>query len=354
MRQSRDGVRTTSNDCRDPITFAQLTAGERHEHVFERCAVGGEQRERVGIGHRRRAAPAAPRADARRSACRARPAPRRAARPAAPSSTAIGRQRLPLGERELHDVLGAERGDQLERRAQRDHLAVIDDGDPVAEPLRLVHVVRREQHRAPPLLVGRAAGPTAAGATAGRARSSARRGTAAPGRRPARTRPPAAASARPTACRTRRRAWPRARRWPAARRRSAPARRTTGTAAAVSVDGQLLVELRLLQRDAEALAQLVARRSPSAGRAPRPRRRRRCCRPSRISIVVVLPAPLGPSSPKHSPARTSRSRPSTATHVAVALDEAEASQGDRLVRADSARRPEASRRRVSRHVSRAA
>src|SRR5438874_1424124 len=35
--------------------------------------------------------------------------------------------------------------------------------------------------------------------------------------------------------------------------------------------------------------------------------------PSRISTVVVLPAPLGPSRPKHSPRGTSRSRPSTAT-----------------------------------------
>src|SRR5438874_2309024 len=30
-------------------------------------------------------------------------------------------------------------------------------------------------------------------------------------------------------------------------------------------------------------------------------------------MVVVLPAPLGPSRPKHSPARTSRSRPLTAS-----------------------------------------
>src|SRR5690606_7699834 len=36
-------------------------------------------------------------------------------------------------------------------------------------------------------------------------------------------------------------------------------------------------------------------------------------RPSRISIVVVLPAPLGPSRPRHSPWWTSRSSPSTAT-----------------------------------------
>src|SRR6266571_8582954 len=35
--------------------------------------------------------------------------------------------------------------------------------------------------------------------------------------------------------------------------------------------------------------------------------------PSRISMVVVFPAPLGPSSPKHSRALTVRSSPATAT-----------------------------------------
>src|SRR5262245_4441678 len=35
--------------------------------------------------------------------------------------------------------------------------------------------------------------------------------------------------------------------------------------------------------------------------------------PSMISMVVVLPAPFGPSRPKHSPVRTSRSRPRTAS-----------------------------------------
>ena len=82
-------------------------------------------------------------------------------------------------------------------------------------------------------------------------------------------------------------------------------------------DGQLLGELRLLQLDAEPRAQPGARRSPSAGRAPRPRRHRRASRPSRISIDVVLPAPLGPSRPKHSPrARRGRDRrrPSTSAY----------------------------------------
>jgi hypothetical protein len=41
--------------------------------------------------------------------------------------------------------------------------------------------------------------------------------------------------------------------------------------------------------------------------------------PSQISMVVVFPAPFGPSNPKHSPRVTSRSRPSTATTSANAL-----------------------------------
>ena len=32
-------------------------------------------------------------------------------------------------------------------RSERDHVALVDDGDAVAEPLGLVHVMRREQHR---------------------------------------------------------------------------------------------------------------------------------------------------------------------------------------------------------------
>ena len=35
-------------------------------------------------------------------------------------------------------------------------------------------------------------------------------------------------------------------------------------------------------------------------------------RPSRISTVVVFPAPLGPSSPRHVPAGTEKDTPSTA------------------------------------------
>ena len=40
------------------------------------------------------------------------------------------------------------RGDQLARRVEGHDLAVIDDGDAVAEPLGFVHVMRGEQHSA--------------------------------------------------------------------------------------------------------------------------------------------------------------------------------------------------------------
>src|SRR6266571_4047846 len=51
-------------------------------------------------------------------------------------------------DRELDDVLGPQRGDELARRAERNDLAVIHDRDAVAEALGFLHVVRREQHGA--------------------------------------------------------------------------------------------------------------------------------------------------------------------------------------------------------------
>ena len=45
------------------------------------------------------------------------------------------------------DVIAAQLGNQLARRAQGDHLAVIDDRHTIAQALGLVHVVRRQQDR---------------------------------------------------------------------------------------------------------------------------------------------------------------------------------------------------------------
>src|SRR5918999_2139573 len=51
--------------------------------------------------------------------------------------------------RELHDVLGSERGNELARRAEGDHASVVHDCDTVGESLRLLHVVGREHDRPP-------------------------------------------------------------------------------------------------------------------------------------------------------------------------------------------------------------
>ncbi len=78
-------------------------------------------------------------------------------------------------------------------------------------------------------------------------------------------------------------------------------------------DGELFRKLGFLQLNSEPLpkffAASVSQRSPSTSTSPESG----VFRPSQISMVVVLPAPFGPRSPKHSPDRTSRSRPSTAT-----------------------------------------
>ena len=78
-------------------------------------------------------------------------------------------------------------------------------------------------------------------------------------------------------------------------------------------DRELFGKLRFLKLDAQPLAEFAAacwaQSSPSTSTSPESA----AVSPSQISMVVVLPAPLGPSRPKHSPGRTSSSRPSTAT-----------------------------------------
>src|SRR5205085_3053384 len=56
--------------------------------------------------------------------------------------------RSPVTEGELHHLFRAERSDELARGAERDGLPVIDDCHAVAEHLRLIHIVRREQYGA--------------------------------------------------------------------------------------------------------------------------------------------------------------------------------------------------------------
>ena len=66
-------------------------------------------------------------------------------------------------------------------------------------------------------------------------------------------------------------------------------------------DGELFGEPRFLQRDADPLADGVVVACPSAMPSTSTSPLVAGSSPSRISIVVVLPAPLGPSRPKHSP-----------------------------------------------------
>ena len=111
-----------------------------------------------------------------------------------------------------------------------------------------------------------------------------------------------------------------------------------------SVDRQLRIERRRLEADADARLEPVR-----AGRDVDAEDRRRARRPgsrspSRISTVVVLPAPLGPSRPKTSPRADVEVDPVDGDQVAIALDQA-ADLDDRIAR----RRPRRARRRL--HVS---
>jgi len=65
--------------------------------------------------------------------------------------------------------------------------------------------------------------------------------------------------------------------------------------------GQLVGQAGVLQRDAEPLTQVAVGMGPTLAEDFNVAGGRSQSRPSRISIVVVLPAPLGPSRPKHSP-----------------------------------------------------
>ncbi len=76
-----------------------------------------------------------------------------------------------------------------------------------------------------------------------------------------------------------------------------------------------VVRLGVPEDFAAATTSLLAQFSPRSSTVPASG----AVSPSQISIVVVFPAPFGPSSPKHSPRMTSRSRPSIATTSANAL-----------------------------------
>ena len=196
----------------------------------------------------------------------------------------------------------ADRGDQLARRAERDDLAVVHDRHAVAQPLGLVHVVRGQQDRPagllelldeipelPPRLRIEAGGRLVEKEQLGIADE--RAGERQPLLLPARERADA-----------RRRASPRAARARSPRPAPGPDRRSCGTGAAsrrtVSLS-ESCVSCSWMPSRWRSAGASDAQRSPSTSTSPASG----SVSPSQISIVVVLPAPFGPSRPKHSPGR---------------------------------------------------
>src|SRR5262249_14005872 len=60
--------------------------------------------------------------------------------------------KLAMSDYELHNMLAPNRGYELLRSAERNDLPVIHNGDTIAQALSLIHVMRRQNDRAPCLL----------------------------------------------------------------------------------------------------------------------------------------------------------------------------------------------------------
>ena len=290
-----------------------MPSRQRDEHVFERGAVSREQTQR-----RPRSRNASSSAGTRRwtsevasatwpSSCRT------SLTPGSRASCSSAGQLRRLGDGERDHMLGAEASDQRLRRPERDQRAVVHDADAIAQRVRLVHVVRRQQHRAAGSAKAIEHAPQLAALDCG---SSPVVGSS----RKSRSGRPAIAHAIDSRCFCPPESLPThgvALRFELDRLEQL----VDGGARIVErakqtqrlCDGQLVGELRFLQLDAESLAEPCRRCLPNGGRGPRRRPASAASSPSRISIDVVLPAPFGPSRPKHSPRCTSRSRPLTAT-----------------------------------------
>ena len=207
---------------------------------------------------------------------------------------------------------------ELVRRALGDHPAAVDDGQPVGEMVGLLQVVRRQQdgHARPRPPAGRSR-PTAPTRDSGSSPvvGSSRKSTEGRFTRPRRCR----ACGPCLRCRS----------GSAGRRPAGRSNRSSSSAA--RADARRARTARRCGRPARCSrgrsssgprwSSAGPGRSPDALLAGRGRRRarRRCACPVsardrvvRILTVVDLPAPLGPSRPKTSPARTVRSRPSRA------------------------------------------
>ena len=213
-------------------------------------------------------------------------------------------------DRELHDVVSTNRRDQPLRRAQRDHAAMIHDGHAIAQPLGLIHVVGGEDDGAARLLQPIHQGPTDGGAPADPGRWSAHQGTEARDRRPARRPWPAAASGLPRVSPRVHCVFLQAARCEPTPQPQRPCERSCET-------GAMFPRPSACRETASPAAGFRCAGAALSPVLPIPSEQSDGSRiglvsPSQISIVVVFPAPFGPSRPKHSPRITSRSRLSTA------------------------------------------
>ena len=122
-------------------------------------------------------------------------------------------------------------------------------------------------------------------------------------------------------------------------------------------DGEVRIEVVELRHHADAPARLARARAAPARRGARSRRRPDRVRPRQRRSVVVLPAPFGPSRPKHSPGRDleiERRSPLRSVAIALAQRRAPAARSCAVRRCDECRAGRAAcdgrsgRRRASR------
>src|SRR5262245_27440490 len=118
--------------------IAQMSTGQRHEHIFEACVRGretpeiqlmlpqalqnGRQRD-VWLGHRKRVMIRLP---------SNRGYSRKLTQDIGRVERRLGALWLSVGQREVDHMLSAQAGDQLARRAERDDLSMIYDGHAIA------------------------------------------------------------------------------------------------------------------------------------------------------------------------------------------------------------------------------
>src|SRR6266571_3635409 len=122
--------------------IAQLPPRERDEDIIERRVVRGEERQLGALAfeesqeRRNRAVHVR---HGERDSIWARPDALHARQAVEP------RRRAAVTQRELDDLVRSQRGDQLCGAPERDDLAVVHDRDTVAQALRFLHVMRREE-----------------------------------------------------------------------------------------------------------------------------------------------------------------------------------------------------------------